>query len=164
MRALRRGPSDRSAGRTARASRSARAAGAVVVPVKPSSSTAARLLRRLRSVCLSLPEAHEKISHGAPVWQAGKGKLFATFADHHHGAPHVAAWLAAPAGLQEALVEAYPRLYFRPPYVGPSGWVGVVLDQKTDWSSVAALVEQAYRQVAIRRLVAKLPSPEDEAI
>jgi hypothetical protein len=110
----------------------------------------------LRAICMALPEAVEKISHGEPAWFAGKGKLFASLDDHHHGAPHLSVWLPAPLGVQEALVAADPKRYFRPPYVGHKGWVAVILDTKPDWDAVAELVEQGYRLVASRKLVAKL--------
>ena len=114
-------------------------------------------LTRLRTICLALPEAQEKISHGEPTWFAGKGKVFAMLDNHHHGAAHLSVWLPAGLGAQEALIESDPKRYFRPPYVGSSGWVGVVLDTRPDWGVVAWLVEQAYRMVAHRRLVAILP-------
>ena len=69
--------------------------------------------------------------------------------------PAILAYLGAP-GAQEALIESDPKRYFRPPYVGHRGWVGVVLDTKPDWGVVAWLVEQAYRVVAKPGLVAKL--------
>jgi hypothetical protein len=115
----------------------------------------------LRAICLALPEAVEKTSHGEPTWFAGKGKVFAMLDDHHHGSPHLSVWVPAGLGAQEALVESDPRRFFRPPYVGPSGWVGVVLDTDPDWHQVAWLVEQAFRLVAAKRLVARLPPPED---
>jgi predicted DNA-binding protein (MmcQ/YjbR family) len=112
---------------------------------------------------MALPEANERISHGEPTWFAGKGKVFAMLDNHHHGAEHVAVWLPAPPGAQEGLIESDPKRFFRPPYVGPSGWVGVVIDNRPNWAMVAWLVEQAYRHVAQRRLVALLPSTEPAA-
>jgi predicted DNA-binding protein (MmcQ/YjbR family) len=123
---------------------------------------AAPPLARLRSICLALPEANEKLSHGEPTWFAGKGKVFAMFDNHHHGARHQSVWLPAGLGAQEALIESDPDRYFRPPYVGPSGWVGVVLDTRPDWAKVAWLVEQAYRTVAHPRLVAQIPRRDEE--
>jgi len=116
---------------------------------------------RLRAICLALPEAVEKTSHGAPTWFAGKGKVFAMLDDHHHGAPHLSVWLPAGLGAQEGLIASDPERYFRPPYVGPSGWVGVVLDTRPDWVVVGWLVEQAYRLVAKKRLVALLPARDE---
>ena len=120
-------------------------------------ATRAQVLARLRTICLALPEAQERLSHGEPTWFAGTGKVFAMLDDHHHGSPHLSVWLPAGLGAQEALVESDPRRFFRPPYVGASGWVGVALDTNPDWTQVAWLVEQAFRLVATKRLVAKLP-------
>jgi predicted DNA-binding protein (MmcQ/YjbR family) len=109
---------------------------------------------------MALPEANERLSHGEPTWFAGKGKAFAMLDDHHHGAPHLSVWLPAALGAQQALIESDPKRYFRPPYVGPAGWVGVVLDGRPSWAMVAWLVEQAYRLVAHRRLVTQLQPTE----
>jgi predicted DNA-binding protein (MmcQ/YjbR family) len=124
--------------------------------VRARSATSLRIIERARRICLALPDANEKVSHGEPTWFAGTGKVFAMVDDHHHGAPHLSLWLPAPRGAQEALVASDPDRYFRPPYVGHRGWVGVVLDGKPDWGVVAELVEDAYRLVASRRLVARL--------
>ncbi len=102
---------------------------------------------RLRAICLALPEATEKLAWGEPTWRV-RGKLFAQLDDHHHGADHLAVWLPAPLGEQEAMIFTDPARFFRPPYVGPRGWVGVRIDRKPDWALVARLVEQAYREVA----------------
>jgi hypothetical protein len=114
------------------------------------------LVERLRKICLALPEANERLSHGEPTWFAGKGKVFAMLDNHHHGAEHLSVWLPQPIGAQEALIEVDPERFFRPPYVGPSGWVGVVLDTKPDWGMVEGLVRDAYVQVATRKLSAQL--------
>ncbi len=123
-------------------------------------TTGGPVLERLRAICLALPDAQEKLSHGEPTWFAGKGKVFAMFDNYHHGAPHASVWLPAPPGLQEALIESDPKRFWRPPYVGPNGWVGVVLDTKPNWGVVAGLIEQSFRLVATQKLVAKLP-PRD---
>jgi hypothetical protein len=65
-------------------------------------------------------------------------------------------WLPQPNGAQEALIEADPKRFFRPPYVGPSGWVGVVLDTRPDWALVRQLVREAFVHVATRKLIAQL--------
>jgi hypothetical protein len=122
--------------------------------VRVRTATSLRLIERVRKICMALPEATEKISHGEPTWFAGK--VFAMFDDHHHDSPHVSLWLPAPFGAQETLIAADPKRFFRPPYVGHRGWVGVVLDTGPDWDTVAELVEDAYRQVAPGRLVALL--------
>lgn len=113
-------------------------------------------VERLRKICMALPEASEKISHGEPTWFAGKGKVFAMLDDHHHGSAHLSVLLPQPLGVQEALVNADPERFFRPPYVGPSGWVGVVLDTRPDWEMVERLVRDAFVHVATRKLRASL--------
>jgi len=118
-----------------------------------------RLVERLRMICLALPEAMEKPSHGEPTWFAGKGRVFATLDDHHHRSEHVSVWLPLPLGAQETLIDRDPRRFFRPPYVGGQGWVAVVLDAEPDWGSVERLVRQAYLHVATRRLAARLIGP-----
>jgi len=121
-------------------------------------------LARLRAICMALPEAVEKTSHGEPSWFAGKGKMFAMLDNHHHGAAHVSVWLPAPPGAQETLVWGDPKRYFRPPYVGPRGWVGVILDTKPNWKLVAELVADAYRLVAHPRLVRELEAARREVV
>ena len=111
-----------------------------------------RLVGRLRQICMALPEANEKLSHGEPTWFAGKGKVFAMLDDHHHGAAHLSVWLPQPFGAQEALIGSDPDRFFRPPYVDVSGSVGVVLDTGPDWDAVAALVREAYLSVATTKL------------
>jgi hypothetical protein len=110
---------------------------------------------RLRRLCLRLPEATERHSHGEPAWFVRDKKLFVTLSDHHHD-DRVAFWCAAPEGVQEELVAADPIHFFRPPYVGGRGWLGVYLDVEVDWDEVASLVEEAYRQVAPKSLIAQL--------
>ncbi len=106
------------------------------------------LVERVRKICLAFPEANERISHGEPTWFAGKGKVFAMIDGHHHDSPHLSVWLPQPLDAQEALIDGDPERFFRPPYVGVKGWVGVVLDTKPDWGVVAGLVRESYRHVA----------------
>ena len=110
---------------------------------------------RVRRLCLRFPGVSERLSHGEPAWFAGS-KQFATTADHHHD-DRLGLWCAAPAGAQEALVQAAPGRFFRPPYVGHRGWLGVYLDvENVDWDELGAILEGAYRQVASRRLLAEV--------
>ena len=73
--------------------------------------------------------------------------MFATFDNHHHGAPHVGVWLAMPLGAQEALVYQDPKRFFVPPYVGPRGWVGVRLDGRPSWKQVETVVRESYDSI-----------------
>ncbi|HEU5160315.1 MAG TPA: MmcQ/YjbR family DNA-binding protein [Streptosporangiaceae bacterium] len=112
-------------------------------------------VERLRTLCLALPETTERLSHGEPTWFVRGKKTFVMYADHHHD-DRLGFWCAAPPGAQEALVAAAPERFFVPPYVGHRGWLGVRLDVEVDWAEVAELVEDAYRAVAPRRLIAQL--------
>jgi len=116
-----------------------------------------RLLEHVRAVCASLPEVTERPSHGAPTFFVRDRKAFvnAWLDGHHdHTFPHL--WCAAPVGAQELLIAADPVVYFRPPYVGHRGWVGVHLDGEVAWDEVRDVCEDAYRTVAPRTLVAQL--------
>jgi hypothetical protein len=122
------------------------------------------LAERLRAICTALPEVTERPSHGAPTWFAGDKKSFVTlWADGHHDNhfPHL--WCAAMPGAQAALIAADSTRYFRPPYVGGRGWIGVRLDSPppVDWTVIADLCEDAYRAVAAARLVARLGDGEN---
>ncbi len=109
-------------------------------------------VERLRRLCLALPEVTERLSHGEPAWFIRGKKTFVTFANHHHD-DRLAFWCAAPDGAQEMLVGTDPERFFRPPYVGHRGWLGVYLDVPADWDQIADLVVDAYRMVAPKRLV-----------
>ena len=106
---------------------------------------------RVRQLCLALPEVEERLSHGEPTWFVRK--VFVQLSDHHHD-DRLGFWCAAPPGVQEALVEADPERYFRPPYVGGRGWLGGYLDVDVDWDTVEDLVVDAYCAVAPKNLVA----------
>jgi hypothetical protein len=109
---------------------------------------------RLRGIALALPGVSEKLSHGEVSFFCGR--QFVMMDDHHHGADHLAFWCPAPPGAQEELVGSDPDRYFRPPYVGHRGWVGMRIDNDPDWDEVAEVVREAYRQVAPQRLLARL--------
>jgi hypothetical protein len=104
-------------------------------------------LERLRALCLELPEVMERLSHGEPAWFIKGKKQFVTLADHHHD-DRFGFWCAAPPGVQEALVASDPEHYFRPPYVGHRGWIGVYLDVPVDWSEIAGVISDAHDTVA----------------
>jgi hypothetical protein len=113
----------------------------------------------VREACLWLPEAQEFLSHGSPNFRV-RGKTFATYVINHHGDGRVALWLTAPPGSQELHVRAQPKHYFVPPYVGPKGWLGVILDRGVDWHQVLTLIREGYEKVAppaLRALIGKTP-------
>ena len=120
---------------------------------------------RLRAICLALPEVTERPSHGAPTWFVRDKSSFVTLWRHGHHAnqfPHL--WCAAPPGAQAELAAAEPDRFFRPPYVGGRGWIGVRLDRDIDWAEIAEICQDAYRVIAPARLVAELDRQSASAI
>jgi hypothetical protein len=113
----------------------------------------ARALERVRAICLGLPEASERLSHGAPSFFVRMKRCFAMVVNDHHGDGRFAIWCPAGEGVQGMLVEADPERFFRPPYVGGRGWLGVRLDRGPDWDEVAGILEDAYAEVAPAKLV-----------
>jgi hypothetical protein len=112
-------------------------------------------LDALRRLCMALPETTERLSHGEPTWFIRGKKTFVAYADHHHD-DKLGFWCPAPPGVQEELVAAEPERFFRPPYVGHRGWLGVRLDVDVDWDEVEQIVIDAYRMVAPKALIAQL--------
>lgn len=112
-------------------------------------------LTRLRKISLGLPEAHEVEAWGEPTFRV-RNKLFAMHANaaNHHGDGRHAVWCKAAPGNQELMVRSAPDRFFVPPYVGPSGWIGVYLDKGTDWDELAQLLRDSYRLVAPKKLAA----------
>jgi hypothetical protein len=111
----------------------------------------------LRAICLALPEVTERPSHGAPTFFVQDKKSFVTlWASGHHDDDFPHLWCAGLPGAQAELVASSPGRFFRPPYVGGRGWVGVRLDAGLDWAEIAELCQDAYRAVAPARLVTLL--------
>jgi len=117
---------------------------------EPKADKGAKHVQRVREICLALPETWEKISHGEPTWFVGK-KVFAMFSNNHHNDGHVAVVVPAPIGVQQALIEASPKKYYKPPYVGGAGWVGVELPRVSDKALTLHLLE-AWRLIAPPKL------------
>jgi hypothetical protein len=115
--------------------------------------SAARIpLERVREACLALPEVQERLSHGAPSFFVRGKRCFVMVMDDHHGDGRYALWCAAPEGIQHALVAGDPESYFVPPYVGHRGWIGVRLDRALAWDEIAGAIEDAWLEVAPKRL------------
>jgi hypothetical protein len=115
------------------------------------------LAARLRAICLALPAVTERTSHSAPTWFVQDKKSFVTlWATGHHANDFPHLWCAGLPGAQEALAGSSPDRFFRPPYVGHRGWIGVRLDGAADWDEIAELCADAYRAVAPARLIAEL--------
>ncbi len=117
----------------------------------------ARALRMVRAAALRWPESSERLSHGGPAFFVRGKRCFVMFLDDHHQDGRLAIWCAAPDGVQQEMVETEPDRFFRPPYVGHRGWLGVQLLEVTQ-AELDAIVLDAYRQIAPKRLRDQLPA------
>jgi hypothetical protein len=114
-------------------------------------------LRRVRRICTSLPETSEKLSHGEPTFFVRK-KVFCMYANNHHNDGHIAVWIPAAPGLQPSLIKTSPKVYFKPPYVGVKGWVGIELAQIDD-DDLAVHIREAWEMIAPKTVRAKTERP-----
>ena len=106
-----------------------------------------RELARVRKVCSLLPEVSERPSHGSPAWFVRDKKTIAMFVDDHHGDGNLGIWCAAPPGVQEQMIDEDPDVFFRPPYVGHRGWIGVRLSRTVTNDELRSILEDALRFV-----------------
>ncbi|RKP57957.1 MmcQ/YjbR family DNA-binding protein [Cohnella endophytica] len=102
------------------------------------------LFEKIRTLCLSLPGTSERISHGAPSFFINGKLSFVQYRVNHHGDGRIALWCSAPSGIQSLLIESTPEIYFRPPYVGHLGWIGLRLDRDATWTDIRGVIEDAY--------------------
>jgi hypothetical protein len=105
---------------------------------------------RVRRICLSLPETWEKISHGEPTFFVRK-KVFAMCSNNHHNDGHIAVTIPAAIGIQAMLIERSPEKFYRPPYVGVRGWVGIKLGKVSD-EELGLHIREAWRLIAPEKL------------
>jgi len=112
-------------------------------------------LIKLRKICLALPEAHQVEAWGEPTFRV-KNKLFAMYADssNHHGGGRPGVWIKSTHVNQDLLLHSDPGRYFKPPYVGPSGWIGAYLDKRPPWATIVELLRDGYLLTAPKKLVA----------
>ena len=111
-------------------------------------------LKRVRRICIALPETTEKISHGEPTFFVRK-KVYAMFSNNHHNDGHLAVMVPAPIGVQAALIESSPEKFYKPPYVGGRGWVGIELPRISD-EELAFHLREAWRLIAPEKLQATI--------
>lgn len=117
---------------------------------KRRAGTGEKQIERVRKICLSLPDATEKLSHGEPTFFVRK-RVFAMCSNNHHNDGHIAVWIPAAIGIQEMLIKKSPEKFYRPPYVGVAGWVGVELDQVGD-RELGLHLREAWRLIAPEKL------------
>lgn len=112
-------------------------------------------LAKVRKACRDLPETTERPSHGGPGFFIRDKKMFVTFLDNHHSDGRLAIWCAAPDGVQQEMIDTEPERFFRPPYVGHRGWLGVHLRTVTQ-DELDRIAEEAYRCIAPKTLIKQL--------
>jgi hypothetical protein len=103
---------------------------------------------RLRAICLALPEATEEPMRRGPSYRI-EDKIFAL---ERPSSDWLALWCKVPQGAREIIIDAEPARFFVPPYFGPKGWIGVRLDEATDWREIEGFVRRSYRLIAPKRL------------
>jgi hypothetical protein len=119
-------------------------------------------IERVRRICISLPETTEKLSHGEPTWFVRK-KVFAMFSNNHHNDGHVAVTVPAGIGIQAALIKAAPEKFYKPPYVGVRGWIGIELDQVSD-EELEMHIDEAWKLIAPPKLAAQKLDNESKSL
>lgn len=119
-------------------------------------------VERVRRICLSLPETWEKISHGEPTFFVRK-KVFAMCSNNHHNDGHIAVTIPTAIGIQAMLIERSPEKFYRPPYVGVRGWVGIELDRVED-EELALHIHEAWLLIAPEKLQAVTQVPHDKEV
>jgi hypothetical protein len=117
-------------------------------------------VERVRRLCLALPGTSERLSHGEPTFFVGK-RVFVMMANNHHQDGRIAVWLPVPPGFQEGMIEQNPTAFFRPPYVGGRGWVGIELSQISD-ADLKMQIQIAWELIAPARLIASFRSAAAE--
>lgn len=110
------------------------------------------LAERVRSICGALPDVTERPSHGAPTWFVKDKRSFVTvWTDGHHDIEYPHLWVASTPETQQELIAENPDMFFRPPYVGHRGWIGIRLGSGPDWQEIAELIQDAHALIASRR-------------
>jgi hypothetical protein len=111
-------------------------------------------LHRVRRICAALPGTTDKLSHGEPTFFVRK-KVYAMFDNNHHNDGHIAVWIPAAPGLQATLIKTEPDKFFKPPYVGVRGWVGVELDRVDD-EELGLHLSEAWRLISSKSFGTKI--------
>ena len=119
---------------------------------KPDPDSGEKHVERVRRICATLPETWEKVSHGEPTFFVGK-KVFAMMSLNHHDDGHIAVVVPAAIGIQEQLIAAAPKKFYRPPYVGVRGWVGIELPRISD-KELALHIREAWGLIATPKIQA----------
>ena len=121
-------------------------------------------IKKLRAVCLALGDVVEKEAWGECTFRVVNGPMFAMTDNNHHQSGHVAVWVKAPAMVQEILINSDSRRFFKPPYMGHKGWVGVRLDSKPDWEQLTAILKDGYEMSLPVKKAARAASRSERVV
>ncbi|WEK56081.1 MAG: MmcQ/YjbR family DNA-binding protein [Candidatus Cohnella colombiensis] len=102
------------------------------------------LFEKIQTLCISFPGTSERLSHGTPTFYVNDKRSFVQYWVNHHNDGRIALWGSAAEGVQSILIESNPEIYFRPPYVGHLGWIGMRLDRNAAWTETSGMIEDAY--------------------
>jgi hypothetical protein len=118
---------------------------------------------RVREAALALPAVTERMSHGALCFFVQNKRPLCYYHDNHRGDGRVSLWCPAAPGVQDEMVASEPERFFAPTLSATgtfSGWLGIYLDterpHQVDWDEISAILEDAFRLVAPKYLVAEL--------
>lgn len=118
------------------------------------------VLARVRELALGFPDADEKVSHGRPAFFTKK--VFAYYGGSRRvdgeWVQHDPSLVFLPDADEAQALREDPRIY-TPAYLGAYGWLGLDLDERTDWAEVSELLDGSYRLTAPGRSVARLDDP-----
>lgn len=110
-----------------------------------------QLLKKMRDICMKLPEVTEGTQFGSPCFKAGKK----TFCNLHRweGETELQAWVGAD---RQAALTSFDDRYRIPAYIGHNGWISFDLSGKPSWTEVESLVRESYRHFALKRMLKAL--------
>jgi predicted DNA-binding protein (MmcQ/YjbR family) len=119
-------------------------------------------LARVRTMAFAFPGTAEKVSHGRPAfftkkvfcYYGGAVRVDGVWTQHPHA-------IVVAADPDEFDVMATDDHFFVPAYLGPYGWIGLDIDDNTDWREVEELLDASYRLTGPAKLIAAL---DDSAV
>ncbi|MCU0229730.1 MAG: MmcQ/YjbR family DNA-binding protein [Bryobacterales bacterium] len=104
------------------------------------------LLVRVRALAVALAETDETMPFGDP-WFRVRAKMFCCFTSHEETPA-----LVVKVGKENLDLFLRDARFFKSPYIGNAGWVGLRLVEPVDWEEVRALVHSSYNRVAPKAL------------
>lgn len=114
---------------------------------------AVEVLKKLRPICMALPEVTEARQFGHPVWRAGKKVFAQAWCYRGERRLQLGFWVGLD---QQALLLRDPQ-FSLPAYMGHNGWIAVDVTRTANWKEIRSLAMFSYRHFALRRMLQQLP-------